>query len=377
MPLTPGFNLQEAAPLISMLAALEGTTPPPLQQPPFPGNWKIIFDSQSIGPFDNRWQLAQSTDDASIFAILIRGTTYAAGSILDDLLAVMIPANGSITVNFDGFDQAFSYQLAATSATAQSPEAGVHLGFALSTLVLMLYPPSGILWQLPLLVPENSSIFIAGHSQGAAIATLATSYLHYGSNWSLIPYNFAANTYKTYAFSQPKPGNDIYGDDYDSIASNQGMAFTVTNTQDWVPQVPLTFELPSNVNTPNPLSVLGGSQMFLGTLADDVETLSTRAAAVHSAKQAPQMAMLKAVLTDQRVQKIVAPGRTPVAATAASSIKFPPILFTLNFAGCGSPYVLTGVAGTNPCCPGDFFWQHHGAMYYDLLEGIAIPTTCT
>jgi hypothetical protein len=24
----------------------------------------------------------------------------------------------------------------------------------------------------------------------------------------------------------------------------------------------------------------------------------------------------------------------------------------------------------------DFFWQHHLTMYYDLLQGISIPTTC-
>src|SRR5215831_15556796 len=279
MPLTPGFNITEAESLIAMLSALEAIgqppLPPPLKQPTSPPpNWSIVYDSGSIGPFENRWQLAQySNQGTTNYAILVRGTIDAAGSIIDDLLSVMIPANGTFGIDVDGIDLAINYQFAAPDTMTKNPVAGVHLGFSLSSLIMMYDPDVGILWQLPKLVPQGSSVFIAGHSQGAAIATLMTSFLHYSSNWKFfqraLRYDYA-NNYKTYVFAQPRPGNDIYGYDYESIASNAGMAFTVNNNQDWVAQVPLTFELPADVNTPNPLSALGLGEMVLVSFANDL-----------------------------------------------------------------------------------------------------------
>jgi hypothetical protein len=60
MPFNPGFNKSEAEPLIALLSNLEGAPSPPFQQLALPIGWRILFDSQSIGPFNNRWQLAQS-----------------------------------------------------------------------------------------------------------------------------------------------------------------------------------------------------------------------------------------------------------------------------------------------------------------------------
>ena len=52
----------------------------------------------------------------------------------------------------------------------------------------------------------------------------------------------------------------------------------------------------------------------------------------------------------------------PAAATASLSITP-----SLNFVVCGTPIILAGTPGTNPTDPKDFFWQHHAAMYYNLL----------
>lgn len=352
MTFNPGFNLTEAESLISLLANLEGTTPPPLVAPPIPANWTLIYDSPVIGVFDNKWQLYQYTENQTTqYAVLIRGTVSTAGSIIDDVLAVMIPASGSLTVD----SITFSYQLAA------DPLAGVHLGFALAAFILLYDPTNGILVKLLENVPAGSDVFVTGHSQGAAIATLLRSYFNYSDFQKVAGYD-----YKTYLFSQPKPGNDHYATDYDLVASQNGLSFTLTNTQDWVWQVPLTFELPDDLNTPNPLSVLLASHLSLTILEGAIGKLKELAAAAHLAKHQPQAQALACALKAQNLKE----------ATAAAISDHIPILHTLNFANCGAPIILQGIAGSNPCDAKDFFWQHHAAMYYDLLAGIAIPTTC-
>jgi hypothetical protein len=353
MTFTPGFNSTEAESLIALLANLEGAPPPPLVAPPIPPNWTLIYDSPVIGVFDNKWQLYQYTENqVTQYAILIRGTVDSAGSIIDDLLAVMIPASGSITVD----SITLSYQLAA------DPLAGVHLGFALAALILLYDPVSGILVQLlKNNVPIDSDVFVAGHSQGAAIATIIRSYLNYSLFQKAASYN-----YKTYLFSQPKPGNDHYGNDYEFVASQSGLGFTLANTQDWVWQVPFTFELPGDLNTPNPLSVLSLSHLSLDLVEGILHRLKEHVAIAQIAKHTPQAQTLADALKGQNL---------PETAPATVSWNIP-ILHTFNFMNCGAPIILQGVPGSNPCKSDDFFWQHHAAMYYDLLAGISIPTDC-
>jgi hypothetical protein len=352
MAFTPGFNNTEAESLIALLSNLEGAPPPPLDVPPIPANWTLIYDSPVIGVFDNKWQLYQySENQVTQYAILIRGTVDAAGSIIDDLLAVMIPATGSITVD----SITLSYQLAA------DPLSGVHLGFALAALILLYDPVSGILVQSLKHVPIGSDVFVAGHSQGAAIATIVRSYLNYSLFQKLANYN-----YKTYLFSQPKPGNDHYGNDYEFVASQNGLGFTLANTQDWVWQVPFTFELPGDLNTPNPLSVLSLSHLSLDLVEGMLHRLKEHTAIAQIAKHTPQAQTLADALKAQNL---------PETAPAAVSWNIP-ILHTLNFMNCGAPIILQGIPGSNPCDAKDFFWQHHAAMYYDLLAGIPIPTDC-
>jgi hypothetical protein len=352
MTFNPGFNNTEAESLISLLAELEGTTPPPLKMPPSPANWTLIYDSPVIGVFDNKWQLYQySANGITQYAVLIRGTVDSPGSIIDDLLAVMIPASGSITID----SLTLSYKLAA------DPLAGVHLGFALAALILLYDAENGILFNLIDKVPIGSDVFVAGHSQGAAIATIVRSYLNYSDFQIGAGYN-----YKTYLFSQPKPGNDHYGNDYEFVASQSGLGFTLFNTQDWVPQVPFTFELPGDLNTPNPLSVLIGSHIALDVIDGVLSRLKDHTAASQIAKHHPQAQALADTLKGQNLKE-----------TSSASVGWNiPILHTFNFMNCGAPIILQGVPGSNPCTPDDYFWQHHGAMYYDLLAGIPIPTDC-
>lgn len=339
----PHFDVTEARNLIAFAAQLEGLTPP-LAPPPIPADWSAIFTSPDMGAFDNRWQLWQRSG-ANEYAVVIRGTVDKPGSVIEDLLSVMIPASGILPVGSVGLP----YKL------ADDPKAAVHLGFTLGLCILLYDPANGILTKLREL-PTGSALFITGHSQGASTATLCRSFLRYSP--LLAAKNFS---YKTYLFAQAKPGNDHYGWDFERVTSNLDTGFRVSNNQDWVPQFPLTLQTLGSMNEPNPLDYITGNPL-VSMLSRSLEALHEHLAVVHLAKHAPQFAILERILKTQDFQAVgVAPGM-------ASLVIHP----TLNFVSAGSPITLAGTPGTNPSDPKDFFWQHHAAMYYNLL-GTVFP----
>jgi len=343
VPFSPGFEPREAKTLMALAANLQDPTPP-LVMPPLPANWEIVFNSPVFGTFDNKWQLWRNATVPSRFAVVIRGTVTTGGSILADLLSVMVPASGALTLD----SVSFSYDLAADG------KAAVHLGFVLSALVLLYHPQDGILEQLTTTCPGGSEIFISGHSQAAAVATLVRSYLEYSKVATPLGWR-----YKTYVFSQPRPGTDHYGYDSARITNTTGAGFRVTNTEDWVPQVPLTFELLGDVNEPNPLDLLTGFERALVKVTSAaVRTLHEHIAEEVLKKHQPQIARLAAVMKTQHL--------TPTG-TAVGSVLLNNIVWTFNFVNCGSPIILRGSPGVNPVNRGDSFWQHHAAMYYQLL----------
>src|SRR6202034_3004016 len=94
------------------------------------------------------------------------------------------------------------------------------------------------------LVPSGSKIFVTGHSQGAAIATLVHAFLHYvmidtTPDQETPAYSLRNRHYrlKSYVFAQPKPGNWQFAMDFARIARSEEAAFVVNNDLDWVPQV--------------------------------------------------------------------------------------------------------------------------------------------
>ncbi len=339
----PDFDLTEARNLIAFAAQLEGPTPP-LAPPPIPANWSVVFTSPVMGVFDNKWQLWKNSL-ANEYAVVIRGTVDEPGSVILDLMSVMIPASGTLPVG----SVTLPYKL------AEDPKAAVHLGFALGLGILLYDSTNGILAKLSGL-PPGSSIFIAGHSQGASIATLCRSFLRYSP--ILAAQNFS---YKTYLYAQAKPGNDHYGWDFERVTSNTDSGYSVTNSQDWVPQVPLTIQMLNSLNQPNPLDFITSNVVF-EMLSKSMEAMHGHIATEQIKKHVPQFAILEQVLKNQNFQAVgVAP--------AFAQIEIRP---TLNFVVCGTPIILAGTPGTNPTDPKDFFWQHHAAMYYNLL-GTVFP----
>jgi hypothetical protein len=334
----PRFDLTEAKTLVAFCADIEGPTPP-LAMPPIPANWTSVFLSPELGVFDNRWQLWKNTQ-ANEYAVVIRGTVGKPGSVILDLMAVMIPASGMLPVG----SVALPYKL------AEDPKAAVHLGFALGTAILLYDSTNGILAKLREL-PSGAGVFVAGHSQGASIATLVRSFLRYSP--LLADKKF---TYKSYLYAQAKPGNDHYGWDFGRVTSNTDSGYSVINSQDWVPQFPLTLQTFGTVNEPNPLDAITGNPL-LSFVDKGLHELSEHVANSHLAKHAQQFSVLEDVLKKQNFQAVGASANT-------ARLK---ILPTLNFVVCGTPIILAGTPGTNPVDPKDYFWQHHAAMYYNLL----------
>jgi Lipase (class 3) len=207
MSLNPGFNLSEALNLVALSAIVEGG-----DAPPQPVGWSMAFDSPVIGPFTEKWQLWKN--DAGAYAVVLRDTVMTAGSIVEDLISFLAPAVGRLTVGHVQIDYIRrQYGRERPFRICQDPQ-------------------NGILVQLADKVPQGSAIFIAGHSQEAAMATLLRSYHAYGAD-APKDKNYS---YKTYVFAQPKPGNDHYAADFESAFCKAGLAFRISNSLDWVPR---------------------------------------------------------------------------------------------------------------------------------------------
>jgi hypothetical protein len=339
MAFAPGYVRAEALDLLAMCAQVGGPTPIPS-----PSGWAILFDSPVLGVFYEKWQLWESS--GGDYAIVLRGSVMQPGSILEDLISVLVPAKTSITVGA----VSIPFQFAA------DPAAAVHLGFALGTLILLKSRVSGILAQLAQWgIGAGSNVYITGHSQGAAMATLLRSYLEYAQ----VPNGDAPAgvSYKTYVYAQPKPGNDHYATDFESKFSNPGLGFRVTNSLDWVPQVPFTIELVRDLNAPNPLTVLGLPSPLIAGLKLAVEgpaTTARRLIVNHARKRLKPAAAALA--------QCVAPPGSPAPKSAFKVT----ILPSLNFVNAGTDEALIG----DPCvgveCQDPLF-EHHPETYYALL----------
>jgi hypothetical protein len=288
-----------------------------------------------------KWQLWQNNSVYSTYAIIVRGTgSDSFGSVLEDFLSFLAPATGTVTVG----SVTIPYKFAADA------KASVHVGFALGALLLLKSPISGILAQLAAKVPPGSNVYIAGHSQGAGVAPLLRSYLYYGADRPTNNY-----FYKTYAFAQPKPGNDHYAKDFESLFCNTGLAFRLTNSLDPVPELPFTIEIPTDVNN-FPLNQADVGSSILTTL--------------NTAQSQAQKAIVAKVTADlQGTALALARTANPAVADVSFTI---PIVGSLYFVGVATEIAVIGTPcipnQCNPQNPNDRLWQHHAATYYSLMQ---------
>lgn len=229
--ITPGFSKIEYSELLKISTRQSDSLYN--KDLPAPKKFSRIYRSKVVG-LDNRWELWTSKD--SIATISIRGTTLKLESWIENFFAAMLPASGTIHLSDSLI---YNYHL------SNNKRASVHAGWLIGTLSLY----EDILPKIDSCLDSGTSDFyIIGHSQGGAIAYLLTSMLHDLKSKNLKYKNL---TIKTYASAAPKPGNLYYAYEYEALTQN-GWAFNVVNSADWVPEGPFSIQTTNDYNTLNP-----------------------------------------------------------------------------------------------------------------------------
>lgn len=184
-----------------------------------------------FGPFQNAWVLYQNQKQPNTYALAIRGTVVSSKpTVIEDMLASTVSAVDGIKIG--GTPVRF----------ASLSSAEVHAGFAYATFSTLFDKDFGAFKELEKL-PEGSKLYIVGHSQGAAMATLTHAMLHYGMEDSL-GNKLHAGRYKlkSYGFAQAKPGNADFANEFMAITYKYGNGVAINNDLDPIPKVPFSFE---------------------------------------------------------------------------------------------------------------------------------------
>ncbi|WP_029059357.1 lipase family protein [Stappia stellulata] len=380
MPLQPGFDFAEATATIALSQAIYDAPAIPVPTPsPQSLGWSKINALSPSGPtlLDNLWEVWRNDARPNQYAIVVRGTVDSKASILADLLLPLVDARLDLGIETGGFKLEFPFHLARDEA-GSAVVAGTHMGFSLSLFLMLLTTDRPLLTTLfTLAVAPDTEILITGHSQGASIATLLTSFVRHASG---VFSSIAKPSYKTYVFAPAKPGNDHYGYDYMAIAGVAGMGWSIVSTQGWVPQVPFTLQIPGDINTPNPLRDYKGARN--GTVAPRVAALcatvepsvedARRQVIAHGQRVADT---LKRELESEPLvfdAALLGASRPAVLDGSALAGAIDSILshiqLSLNFTTAGALVPLFAVPGDNPDDPSDFFWQHHLGNYWTYMQ---------
>lgn len=231
--LKPGFDKAEYLELLKICAETVDTPASKNVKLEKPAYHKMVYKSIPT-ELDNKWDLWISNDNIAV--ISIRGTTLKTESWLENFFAAMVPARGKLYLSAN---DTFRYKL------AEDKKAAVHIGWLI-----------GMASIAKTVIPRIDSCYksgikeyrIFGHSQGGAIAYLLRSYLYYQQQKGKLPMDIV---FKTYCSAAPKPGNLYYAYDYEYITRN-GWGYTIVNTADWVPEVPLSLQTVDDYNNVNP-----------------------------------------------------------------------------------------------------------------------------
>ncbi|SDU34111.1 lipase family protein [Stappia sp. ES.058] len=380
MPLQPGFDFTEATAMIALSQAIYGVPAIPVPTPsPKSLGWSKVDALSPAGPtlLDNFWQVWRNDARPNQYAIVVRGTIDSKASILADLLFPLVDARLDLSIETGGFKLDFPFHLA-RDERGSAVVAGTHLGFSLSLFLMLLTTNRPLLATLSALALDpDAEILVTGHSQGASIATLLTSFVRHASG---IFSPISNPSYKTYVFAPAKPGNDHYGYDFSAIAGAKGMGWTIVSTQGWVPQVPFTLQIPGDINTPNPLRDYAGIRninidprvaALCATVEPSIED-ARRQIITHAYRTADS---LKEKLRTERLAfRDTLPGVPEASELNGSCLAgtidniLSHIQLSLNFATAGALVPLFAVPGDNPDDPTDFFWQHHLGNYWTYLQ---------
>jgi hypothetical protein len=333
-------------------------------------SWNKVVDSRDLykpgeknptrngfPPFNNAWTLWKninsaaeknnSTDKRNVYVVAIRGTVVSSKpSIKEDALLTTIAARNGIEYPVGNFP---------ILTFSDMPRAEVHAGFAYGVFSTMFDYNYGVLRYLNENVEPNSLIIITGHSQGAAMATLAHAFLHFSmrdKQFGLGDKNFVL---KSYAFAQPKPGNSQFSMNFAEIASNKNNAFVLNNTLDPVIQVPLTVQ-------------------FLADADADLFTVSWWSKLVRSANNGFNWLRNKIASSTENhiasMKKIREENLYRIDDLKKISNSSQPIVYSQNYVAAGNVIPLRGDEEGKyyPTQTQDEFIQHHATTYRRLLE---------
>lgn len=229
--LKPGFDKAEYLDLMRISAQFGDSSY--REALPVPEGYTLAYDSPVMG-LENKWSLYTRVD--SVAVISLRGTSEKSESWLANFYAAMVPAKGEMKLSEN---ESFTYQL------ASNPKAAVHVGWLVGTAFL----PKDTLPKIESCYQAGIKDFlIMGHSQGGAIAFLLTAHLYNLQQQGVIPSDIR---FKTYCSAGPKPGNLYFAYDYEAMTQN-GWAYNVVNSADWVPEVPVSIQTVEDFNEVNP-----------------------------------------------------------------------------------------------------------------------------
>ena len=229
----PGFDKYEAKDAI-IISSLQ--SPDSIWQTlnmPKPKNWKLVYTSPVVG-LDNRWSLWYNETTNSC-EINIRGTVDKLSSWMEDFYSGMIKSQGEIRLDSNN---TFKYKMANDTLAFVHAGWTIGVGFLSKTVLEKIdeYYKKGV-----------KNFYISGHSQGGALALLMTSYLHYNLD---LPDDISI---KTYAIAAPKPGNLYFSYDFSSY-TQEGWAYGIINSKDWVPESPFTVQTVNDIYEINPFA---------------------------------------------------------------------------------------------------------------------------
>lgn len=231
--LQPGFQKSEYIEMLKMNACQSDTIHP--NDIFRPAHFDRYYRSPEVG-MKNRWDLWVN-DAHTIAGISLRGTAGTdLTSWFENFYIGMIPAKGTIHLN-NGKD--VDYKL------STDEKAAVHTGWTIGLTAMV----GDILQKIDSCYKAGiKDYYIAGHSQGGAIAYLLTACVRILQQDGKLP---ADMQFKTYCMASPKPGNLFFAYNYEALTQG-GWAFNVVNSEDWVPEMPLTVQTTKDFSATNP-----------------------------------------------------------------------------------------------------------------------------
>ncbi len=336
-------------------------SPPPLD------GWELFNQSeQNIPPFNSFWQIwqykgAEVPEDTVRLSVGFRGTTVNLFSIEADLLALMFKARAVLgnkgSYNFAGYN---TLNLPPNKSVTMQRSA-VHIGFALTAISCV--ENSNLLESLQNAIGgKKCELFITGHSQGAAVATLFRSLLEYND----MQFHLEQSVIKSYVFAQPKPGNDYYAYDLGMMCANEGMFYTLNSSLDFVPQVPLTIQSLLNVDLKPPVAdgevaeFKGFQELVKKSFPNPADIISILTKLQSPLDSSIIEKIMKLMLAFYKQKEIVA--------LIEKNIDFQKIPLTLNYTLAGSPIILQGELIENPYIGGLPWGYHMPSEYMKELE---------